>query len=318
MYDELIKLINICLADNELSEKERTVIFNKAKQLGISDEECEVVIDSMIAKATNKSAKSEMRQSDSFTPKTITKISPPELNQTETLENEKQQNRQNIQQLEIQLADIQQNFSRLKEEKELLEANYAESYKKAFYKLNDNALWYVEAELTAKTKSKVILTDRNLNYDEFTHIDSKEELSGSFCKLLYERKWEMPDYKAKLLSSQKIFSFFSKISIPSLFLFVVWGFNYSEKIFHDYSGGYSESQASADSFKSIITLIFLVGIVVIVMLFKYLKKINMKLEKPISFKNSDISYSVSNYFYNKIDIELYLELAKSYKLIQKK
>ena len=106
MYDELIKLINICLADNELSEKERTVIFNKAKQLGISDEECEVVIDSMIAEATNKSAKSEIRPSHSFTPKTITKISPPELNQTETLENEKQQNRQNIQQLEIQLADI--------------------------------------------------------------------------------------------------------------------------------------------------------------------------------------------------------------------
>ena len=304
MYDELIKLINIFLADNELSEKERTVIFNKAKQLGISDEECEVIIDSMIAEATNKSAKSEMRPSHSFTPKTITKISPPELNQTKTLEKEKLQNSQNIQQLEIQQTDVQQNISRLKEEKELLEANYAESYKKAFCKLNDNALWFIEAELAAKTKSKVKLTDRNLNYDEFTHINSKEELSGSFCKLLYEKKWEMPDYKVRLIRTKKVVSLFLKIFIPLLFILLIRAGNYSLLY---------ESQA-----KDIAYNIFFIGVIITVLSFRYLKRIKIKLEKPISFKNSDISYSVSNYFYNKIDIELYLELAKSYKLIQKK
>jgi len=304
MYDELIKLINICLVDNELSEKERTVIFNKAKQLGISDEECEVIIDSMIAKATNKSAKSEMLLSHSYTPKTITKISPSELNKTETLENEKQQCSQNLQQLERHQADIQQSLSLLKEEKELLEANNAEKLKNAFCKINDNALIYVEAEIMSKTKSKVQLLDRKLNYDEFASIESKEELSDSYCKLLYEKKWEMPDYRMKLIRTKIIVSLFLKIFIPLLFILLIRAGNYSSLY---------ESQASDIAFN-----IFFIGVIITVLSFRYLKRIKIKLENPITFNDSNISHAVCNYFYNKIDMELFLELAKAYKSTQKK
>lgn len=43
----LVDFINICLLDGEISEKERQGIFNKAKELGISKEECEITIDSL-------------------------------------------------------------------------------------------------------------------------------------------------------------------------------------------------------------------------------------------------------------------------------
>ena len=55
MYQELISLIELCLVDGVISEKERNVIFNKSKSLNITDDECEVIIDSLIHKHNKKS-----------------------------------------------------------------------------------------------------------------------------------------------------------------------------------------------------------------------------------------------------------------------
>lgn len=312
MYDELIKLINICLADNELSEKERTVIFNKAKQLGISDEECEVIIDSMIAKATNKSTKSEMRPSHSFKPKTITKISPPELNQTKTLENEKQQNSQNIQQLEIQQADVQQNISRLKEEKELLKAKYAESYKKAFCELNDNVLSHVESELTAKTKSKVVLTDKELQYNVISNIESKEELISYFLDMLSNKSWSMPNYKSKLEKKRTLLKILIWIfSILTYVTLLNYGKsdrpNYWEDLYAFKSFIYENSFLIA--FSVIMSLLIIIQMKL---------KNRDKLRKPLCFNKSDVELIINNYFNNNFDIDMFFELAKTYKSTSKK
>ena len=49
MYDEqLEKLIGIALADGELSEKERTILFKRAESLGIDLDEFEMVLDSRL------------------------------------------------------------------------------------------------------------------------------------------------------------------------------------------------------------------------------------------------------------------------------
>ena len=50
MNEQLIKFIELCLTDGVISDKEREVIFKKSDELGISREECEVIIDSMIQK----------------------------------------------------------------------------------------------------------------------------------------------------------------------------------------------------------------------------------------------------------------------------
>ena len=47
MNKDLINFINICLVDGVISEKERKVIFQKANELGISENECEILIESL-------------------------------------------------------------------------------------------------------------------------------------------------------------------------------------------------------------------------------------------------------------------------------
>lgn len=50
MNDQLIKLIEYCLIDGILTDKERKVIFKKSEEFGISQDECEVILDSMMFK----------------------------------------------------------------------------------------------------------------------------------------------------------------------------------------------------------------------------------------------------------------------------
>ena len=54
MSKELIEFIKLCLVDSVITEKERTVIFKKAKALGVDEDECEIILESMIYEA-NKS-----------------------------------------------------------------------------------------------------------------------------------------------------------------------------------------------------------------------------------------------------------------------
>jgi len=55
MNEQLIKFIELCLVDGVISEKEREVIFRKSKELGVPDDECEILIDSLVSKHSKKS-----------------------------------------------------------------------------------------------------------------------------------------------------------------------------------------------------------------------------------------------------------------------
>ena len=50
MNKELIKFIELCLADDEISDKERKVIFRKAKELGVPKDECEIILEGLVLK----------------------------------------------------------------------------------------------------------------------------------------------------------------------------------------------------------------------------------------------------------------------------
>ena len=49
MNEQLLKFIELCLVDGVISEKEREVIFRKSKELGVPDDECEIILDGMIS-----------------------------------------------------------------------------------------------------------------------------------------------------------------------------------------------------------------------------------------------------------------------------
>ena len=50
MNKELIEFIEICLLDGVITEKEREVIFRKAKDLGIEADECEIILNGLTSK----------------------------------------------------------------------------------------------------------------------------------------------------------------------------------------------------------------------------------------------------------------------------
>ena len=50
MNKELVKFIELCLADGEISEKERKVIFRKAEELGVPKDECEIILQGLVLK----------------------------------------------------------------------------------------------------------------------------------------------------------------------------------------------------------------------------------------------------------------------------
>lgn len=87
MNQDLIKFIELCLSDGVISDKEREVIFRKAKEYGVPEDECEIILEGMISKSNKvigqkSSAKNNIgKQADrTFIPKIIQHIQPAILN----------------------------------------------------------------------------------------------------------------------------------------------------------------------------------------------------------------------------------------------
>ena len=56
MNEQLIKFIELCLADGVITDKEREVIFKKSEEFGISEDECEIILEGMIQKHSKKNS----------------------------------------------------------------------------------------------------------------------------------------------------------------------------------------------------------------------------------------------------------------------
>lgn len=64
MYEDLIKFIELCLLDGVITEKERGVIFLKGENVGVSKEECEILIDSLIFKNKTKNDTERVKENE--------------------------------------------------------------------------------------------------------------------------------------------------------------------------------------------------------------------------------------------------------------
>ena len=59
MNEQLIKFIELCLVDGVITDKEREVIFRKSKELGVPDDECEILINNLVSKHERSQTQSE-------------------------------------------------------------------------------------------------------------------------------------------------------------------------------------------------------------------------------------------------------------------
>lgn len=72
MNQDLIKFIELCLADGVISEKEKEVIFRKAAEYGVPHDECEIIMDSMVQQIESNHSNTPIVESrNSKTPKNI-------------------------------------------------------------------------------------------------------------------------------------------------------------------------------------------------------------------------------------------------------
>ena len=70
MNEQLIKFIELCLVGGVISDKEREVIFRKSKELGVPEDECEIILKGMIQQKESSSEIKEEGQNNS-TPKSV-------------------------------------------------------------------------------------------------------------------------------------------------------------------------------------------------------------------------------------------------------
>lgn len=59
MNEQLIKFIELCLMDGVITDKEREVIFRKSKELGVPEDECEIILEGMIEQNKKNSPSSK-------------------------------------------------------------------------------------------------------------------------------------------------------------------------------------------------------------------------------------------------------------------
>ena len=62
MHPEIENLINMALADGEVTEKERGIILRKAEALGLDQDEVEMILDGKIALMNNELVKSQTQE----------------------------------------------------------------------------------------------------------------------------------------------------------------------------------------------------------------------------------------------------------------
>ena len=118
MNEQLIKLIELCLMDGVIYDKEREVIFKKSKKLGVDEDECEIILEGMIqekekltknSNSTNISVKSD--NSDGFKPKKVPKSVLIDLNNSEKLLEEKDAVRDALIRTALKKAENSGNYS---------------------------------------------------------------------------------------------------------------------------------------------------------------------------------------------------------------
>lgn len=171
MNEQLIKFIELCLADGIISDKEREVIFRKAKVLGVDDDECEILINSYTQQVnktseTNKPVTTKPKRN--FTPKTVTKIKPAPLNKEKKLLEEITKIKEKEEEISSNynlvlddLKNITKEVNKIKTETEVDFENFKKDFVKDSNSLNDKYINTINQEISKKFgDTEMILTSK--------------------------------------------------------------------------------------------------------------------------------------------------------------
>jgi len=177
---DLLTFIELCLIDGAISEKERKVIFAKAKELGVGKDECDVLIESLTQKKSKTTTKPTIKKRE-FEPKTIISIPPAPLNNENKLNSYIKSNNERLLSLSKQEAEeikkIKQSNQEIVDKINALRIEL-ESFQK---KHNEKKTYLIE---TYKNEVKKTLELNNKPKDTyvFKKISESTELSENTLK----------------------------------------------------------------------------------------------------------------------------------------
>lgn len=234
MNKELVDFIELCLADDLISEKERKVIFKKAKELGVSEDECDILIDSLSQKNNNSKNKIQAKPSiekRDFKKKLAKSIPPAKLDMENKLREEIAKLNTGIEnsnkEKEITISKINDSFKILNNKRDSLKDEF-QTYKSNFnkdLKKHINSLFNgIENDLSNKFGQTSIILDDSKKYNA-NNLDTK-----SLNKVLSDQvKWDSSALNNKNHKRMLIFYFigYGGLSISIIFmLFAVYSVDF--------------------------------------------------------------------------------------------
>jgi len=233
MNKKLVDFIELCLADDLISEKERKVIFKKAKELGVSEDECDILIDSLSQK--NNNSKNEIQAKPSiekreFKKKLAKSIPPAKLDMENKLREEIAKLNTGIEnsinEKSITISKINESFKILNDKRDSLNDDF-QTYKSNFdkdLKKHINSLFKgIENDLSNEFGQTSIILDDSKKYNA-NNLNTE-----SLNKVLSDQvKWDSSALNNKNHKRMLIFNFIGCGGFILMF-------------FNDFSFGYQQT-----------------------------------------------------------------------------
>ncbi len=203
MNEQLTDFIQVCLTDGTISEKEKKVIYKKAKEFGVDKDECEILIDSYTFKVnkTSKNNKSiTSKPVRKFVLKKVNKIAPAQLNQEKELNKKIDILTEEEKKITIdynkslnQLSSINDNIKPIKASLKVDFENLKKDVDNGTKNLNNNYINNINQEVLRKFgKTEMILSkSEKISLSNLTPNKKKDYI-------LKNVKWDSADFLRKL------------------------------------------------------------------------------------------------------------------------
>ena len=180
MNKDLLTFIDLCLIDGAISEKERKVIFAKAKELGVGKDECEVLIESLTQKKNKTTTKPTIKKRE-FEKKTIKSILPAPLNNENKLNSNIKSNNEKLLSLSKQEAEeikkIKQSNQEIVDKINALRVEL-ESFQKTH---NEKKTTLIEAYVN-DVKKNLALNNQPKDFFDFNTVSKTTEITENSLK----------------------------------------------------------------------------------------------------------------------------------------
>ena len=185
MNEQLIKFIELCIMDGVVTDKEREVIFRKSKELGVPEDECEIILEGIIQQHLNNN--SVLESSNEMLHDNRTKD---ENNKTLSILFKKSISKPLV-------IDTLNSLTDLRKEKEVALKTTIQDYEKLFER--DKEIYPIQESLSQEkqeTETKVlhILEKRSI-------LNDKVQANARIARELEEKKRELEEKKREFLEN---------------------------------------------------------------------------------------------------------------------